>query len=634
MKKQLFYLFTLFLLLSCNQKIHQPPIFHASEPSNVDTFETPDTIYQFNNEKISVHGDLASFKPSYTITPVDSLVYLIQFKIESDFPATPPRFKLRIELPRNNVNNLWSAETWSNKSFFNFPNYDKAASPYGIISAIDENDLNQFTYSCKDNNKTKFLAQYVEERSDTLFFYLDFFSDNPPITDITDYDAEVRVDLRQINYTKVIADVAKWKVKEQLKRIDNNRKNIREPIYSAWYPMHRNIPIPNLTRQLDSISNYGFKSMLIDDGWQSLVSSKIDSLGNWDASEMNEMLDFISKSKERNFQVYLWYSLPFSGGNPKIINRFKDKFIRYRAPRQIYVIDPRYPDVRKHLTHIYKNMLVKWEVDGFWFDFINDFYPDENVMLKEDLGRDFIAVYKAIDTLLVDMKTQLKYIQPNLFFSQSIHTAGPSRFNYQTSLSGFVGIRNIQSVKEKMVNNRILFGENSPFMEVMAIDSEDTPIQIALKFQSILFEVPHLSFFPATISPENQTALHFWLNYWRNNSHILLDGEFAPLSPSKAYPIIKSKGANKEIIVSYNHLRAIHFPAKMPKQLDIINSTPEKYITVLHPKSEERYQYQIFDACGKVKNSGVYKFKKSRNKLSIPPGGIIQLKVIFDKVYK
>ncbi|MCL3782481.1 hypothetical protein EMN47_19025 [Prolixibacteraceae bacterium JC049] len=630
MRKELLNLILIILVISCSQKVTELPTFEGDIRTEIQEEEgnvsSKLSLYQFDREKISLHGQMGSFTPHYSVHEIDSFIYLIKFQIESDFPAIPPQFKMKLAFPRKDIYTLWSSETWSNNSYFNLPNYDKAATPYGIVSAITKEDKNRFTYTCKDDNNDKFLALFVEEKVDTMYFNLNFFVDNPPVTNILDYDAEIRIDLRNVNYVEAIADAASWRIEQKIGRMGDERIKMREPIYSSWYPMHRNIPVENLTREMDSIASYGFKSLLIDDGWQSLVKSKIDTLGNWDAGEVEDMFHFIDKGKEKGFQVYLWYSLPFTGGNPKVLKRFKDKFVRYRAPRQIYVIDPRYPDVRSYLIDVYSNMLEKWNIDGFWFDFINDYYPDENVVLKKDMGRDLIGVFKAVDTLLVEIKNELKFIHPDVFFGQNLHAAGPARSNYQSSLTGFVGVQSAGIVREKMVNNRLLFGRYTPFMEIMGIDAEDTPEQVALKFQSILFEIPHLSFFPMTISPSVHSTLHFWLDYWRYNKQLLLDGTFRPLKPAKGYPVIQCSKNNKTLFVNYDALQIIELPREMPETLDIINSTTKNYLQISHFPDESQLRYEVYDATGKMRSSGIYKLKKPDHEFIVPPAGLLRFK--------
>ena len=52
---------------------------------------------------------------------------------------------------------------------------------------------------------------------------------------------------------------------------------------------------------------------------------------------LRRWLLFPDKIKNMGLKYYMWYSLPFKGGNPLISQKFEGKYIRYKAPRQLYV---------------------------------------------------------------------------------------------------------------------------------------------------------------------------------------------------------------------------------------------------------------------------------------------------------
>ena len=110
--------------------------------------------------------------------------------------------------------------------------------------------------------------------------------------------------------------------------------------------------------------------------------------------------------------------------------KFEGKYIRYRAPRQMYVLDPRYPEVRKFLVSTYANFLSQWKFDGYWFDFLKGFYPKEGAVVDEDKGRDFASIELAVDTLYSDMEARLKAINPKIFLGQKFPIVGPNLISY------------------------------------------------------------------------------------------------------------------------------------------------------------------------------------------------------------
>ena len=323
--------------------------------------------------------------------------------------------------------------------------------------------------------------------------------------------------------------------------------------------------------------------------------------------------------------LYLWYSIPFIGGNPVVLKKFEGKYIRYRAPRQMYVLDPRYPEVRKHLVSTYANFLSEWHFDGYWFDFLKGFYPQEGALIEDDKGRDFVAIDLAVDTLYADMEARLKSINPNIFLGQKFSIVGPNLASYQNFLTGFVGVEKTQVVREKMVNNRLLYGKYTPFMEVVAINPREKPTEVALKIQSVLFGNPYLSFYISTLPQDVKQTVRFWLDYWKKNYNVLFEGSFEPMQVSRFYPVVKVESAEKIIYTVYEDY-TINLPVELNKVIDIINSKASEEINLLSGKSGLEYNFETFNCIGISTKKGILKTKgKNSIGLSIPAGGFIRI---------
>jgi alpha-galactosidase len=397
------------------------------------------------------------------------------------------------------------------------------------------------------------------------------------------------------------------------------------PVFSTWYPMHRNIPLENITRELDSLKTYHFKSVLVDDGWQALVKMKIDTAYLYEENSFKTMNLFKQKCLSMGLPLYLWYSYPFMGGNPVVLKKFDGKYIRYRAPRQMYVLDPRYADVRKYLVSTYANFLNAWQFDGYWFDFLKGFYPKEGAIIDEDKGRDFVSIDLAVDTLYAAMEARLKAIKPNIFMGQVFPVVGPNLVSYQNFLTGFVGVENTQVVREKMVNNRLLYGKYTPFMEVVAINPRESAEDIARKLQSVLFGNPYLSFYVSTLPEESKQTIKFWLEYWKKNYSVIFDGNFEPFQVSRFYPAIRVDNEQKTIyMVSEDY--TINLPATLNKTIDVINSKVTGNIQFMLSRPGVQYNYEIFNCKGASTEKGILKSKgKNLFDVVVPTAGFIRI---------
>jgi len=585
----------------------------------------PGDIYVFSKSKIHVEGALQPFEASIDIKEQGLQKYILSIYLHSAFAATPPSFQVSVKFPKEKINQIWNSKTWSNKSFFSIPSYDRAAAGFSIISGLTVNDQNQITFTCKDAYKAKFVSSNIREEHDSIVFSLGFFEDNPPLSALQDYQAEVLVDFRNVHFSKAVYDASSWFLDDEFKKgvVSVDTTNI--PVYSTWYPMHRNIPLENITRELDSLKTFHFKSVLVDDGWQALVHMKVDTAYSYEADSYKTMGLFRKKCTDMNMPLYLWYSIPFIGGNPVVLKKFDGKYIRYRAPRQMYVLDPRYPDVRNYLVSTYSNFLKEWQFDGYWFDFLKGFYPKEGAVIDQDKGRDFMSIDLAVDSLYSEMKKRLNALKPNIFMGQFFPVVGPNLVSYQNFLTGFVGVENTQVVREKMVNNRLLYGEYTPFMEVVAISQHDSEVDIARKLQSVLFGNPYLSFYVSTLSEASKKTIRFWLDYWKRNHDVLFDGNFEPIQVARFYPVIKAEAEKKMIYMQYEDY-TINLPVKLSKTIDVINSKLTGNVQFLMVNPSDQYHYEIFDCKGLSIEKGIVKSKnKNLVDFMVPFAGFIRI---------
>jgi len=582
-------------------------------------------LYVFNKSKIHVEGVMSPFEATVDIKELGLHKYVLNIYLHSAYAATPPAFNVSVKFPKDKINQLWNSKTWSNKSYFSIPSYDRAAANFSIISGLTINDQNQVTFACKDVYKAKFVSSNIKEESDSIVFSLGFFEDNPPLSNLQDYQAEVLVDFRNIHFSKAIYDASSWFLEDEFKKGVVSVDTTNVPVFSTWYPMHRNIPLENITRELDSLKTYHFKSVLVDDGWQALVKMKIDTAYLYEESSFKTMNLFKQKCLSMELPLYLWYSYPFIGGNPVVLKKFDGKYIRYRAPRQMYVLDPRYADVRKYLVSTYVNFLNVWQFDGYWFDFLKGFYPKEGAIIDEDKGRDFVSIDLAVDTLYAAMEARLKAIKPNIFMGQVFPVVGPNLVSYQNFLTGFVGVENTQVVREKMVNNRLLYGKYTPFMEVVAINPRESAEDIARKLQSVLFGNPYLSFYVSTLPETSKQTIKFWLDYWKKNYSVIFDGNFEPFQVSRFYPAIRVDNEQKTIyMVSEDY--TINLPASLNKTIDVINSKVTGNIQFMLSRPGVQYNYEIFNCKGESTEKGILKSKgKNLFDVVVPTAGFIRI---------
>lgn len=582
-----------------------------------------DITPEFSLNQVEVTGNVQPFNTEIRVDTIDEFKYIINLSLYTDFPSALPSFQFNIKYPLKLVDVLWSSRTWSNQSFINIPNYSRLQSDYNVVSALSQNNKNRLTLATFDNFEGRYTGIDIQRDADSIVFSMNYFQHSVPDAELLEYKTQIFVNLCDTVYSDAIRECAQWRLDKQdhssLKKVDLSLL----PVYSMWYPLSRNIPVENVTYYFDSIASMGFRSVLFDDGWQDVVSFNVDTAGVWDPSETVVVKEFMNMVHEKDMKVALWYSKPFIGAHNYVFKRFEGYYVQYITSSQP-ILDIRYPRVRDYLVDMYKNILSEWGVDAVLFDFLNGYYPDEHIIVTEDRGRDFVSVRKALDSLRTRMRDELVYNNPEIEISQSFPSVGPLHTSNSKTINGFLGTTVLNDVREKLVNNRLMYGEYSPFMEVMGIHPRDPALEVALKFQSILYGTPYLSFFSYTLSEELRETVNFWVRYWIANKEILLQSDFKALNPVQRYSILKAGTERKQIITVYGRVSYVDMGYFSFETADVINSSGYPQIT-LYGTPTGKIDYITYNHSGVYQDRGTLRFRRDFAEVDVPKGGFVRL---------
>lgn len=603
-------------------------VFIACSPKGVNNVEVEHQSnllenITFSMDYVSVVGDVQPFNTEIVIDSLGNNKFILNVNLYTDFPSSLPKFELHIKYPRKLIFSLWSSRTWSNMSYLNLPNYSRLQSDYNIVAALTRDSRNRIAFASFDDFKSKYTQIDVKELGDSLLFSFNFFNNAVPDAEVLEYKAKILIDLSNDQFSNAIRETAQWRLDQEKHESVTKVDVSLMPVYSVWYPMDRNIPLENITYYFDSIASMGFRSILFDDGWQNVVRFEVDTSGMWDPSKINIVKEFMDRARETNMKVALWYSHPFVGANNYVFKKFDGKYLQYRTSSQP-VLDIRYPEVREYLAQMYSKIAMEWGVDGIWFNFLNGFYPDEQIIVTDDKGRDYVSVRKALDSLRTLMAYEMMYQQPDISINQTYPAVGPLHSSNTKTISGFLGTTVLNDVREKMVNNRLMYGEYSPFMEVMGVHPKDKAEDVAKKFQSILYANPYLSYFSYTLPEDVRQTIKFWIQYWKSNVNYLIESDFNAYNPVQRYTTICAGNEKKQILTIYNRVEPFDFGYFNFEMADVINSS-ELTIISLKGKPTGKVDYISYNHKGDYHNRGTLKFKLDIASIEIPVGGYARL---------
>ena len=239
--------------------------------------------------------------------------------------------------------------------------------------------------------------------------------------------------------------------------------------------------------------------------------------------------------------------MPFCGKKSQAYQVFKGKFLTENH-RWAPVFDPRYPEVRNYLIQTYVNAVTSYDLDVLKLDFIDEFkvYPDTDLSLAN--GRDYANVNKAVDRLLMDVGSELKSIKPDIGIEFRQKYIGPAMRRFGNMFRAFDCPNDPVSNRIRIADVKLLCGETAVHSDMLTWHRTEKVELAAIQVLNGIFAVPQISIMLGEYPDTHLKMIAFYIQYWRQNVDILLNGQFYAFNPLANYPILKSYKDGQSII--------------------------------------------------------------------------------------
>lgn len=579
---------------------------------------------------VEVEGSLENFKLDVKTEEIEKDLFHATFRLTSDQSELPPEFSIKWYLPYIDIAGQWKTSSNADKSVppdwttsRNVTSFVTYHAP--VMSLFGYENKNRLTFACSDALNTLVIKCGVREEDARVYNVIKFFTEKP--SRIQEYDVIVRFDKREIPYYTALNDVSKWWASLDGFKPANVPDEARLPLYSTWYSYHQSVNEDKLLEECKVARQFGCKSIIIDDGWQTLDTNRgYAYTGDWKAERMTSMREFIESVHALGMKVLLWYSVPFIGENSKNYEHFKNKFLRYREADRWGRLDPRFPEVREFIINTYVQAMKDWGLDGFKLDFIDQFRVYEETVLEADDGKDIASVYVAVDKLMTDIITELIKINPDILIEFRQNYIGPLMRKYGNMFRASDCPNSAFLNRHRTTQIKLLCGNTAVHAD-MIMWNYNEPVELAaMQYTNIMFSVPQISVQLKKIPSNHLKMLKFLTQYWIENREVLLDGKFAALYPESSYPILISSGKNKVIAGVYDNL--VLDMEKFPfDNLDVINGKGTDYVAIKVPADFDA-EVRIYNCIGEEMSSERIHFDKGINQLNAPVSGIIKIEKI------
>lgn len=535
-------------------------------------------------------------------------------------------FKFKWSFPMNGFMYRWTPDcklgrntvmSWEKK------NSSMISSSAPLCSFYDGSSLNHYTWSLSECAKLVHYQSGVYEENGEIECTFEL-----PVKQYTNLDyasVSIRIDKRNIPMCDAVKSVSEWWEFDCGMPSAYVPETAKENVYSFWYSYHQNISAKMIEDECRRAKELGFDVCIVDDGWQTDDSNKgYAYCGDWEVavSKIPDMVSHIKTVHDMGMKYILWYSVPFMGPKSKRYNEFKDKTLCFQTGNDTTVLDPRYKEVRDYLINIYKNSLLKWDLDGFKLDFIDEWRELDDGIPQYNSNMDIPVLYDAVDTFMTDVMRELKSIKPNIMLEFRQKYIGPNMRKYGNMFRVTDCPNDILSNRVGVLDLRMLMGNSAVHSDMLMWHKDETPEMAALQIISVIFGVMQYSQRIEELSEETLKMTKFWNNFMKEHRELLLNAPLMVYEPQLLYTWAKAVKENECIAVVYTPDKCIK--PDMVDTVYLVNGSETKRILA---EISGTYSVNILNCCGETVDEKIIS-AKGITEISVPIGGIVVLKSV------
>lgn len=581
-----------------------------------------------NEKGLQIYTDIeldCSYKFSESDKSIKEYAFDLKWNLDEVKKSKSASVELRFIVPDINSQYIWTPmcgtkrfvdAEWRTKNPVMMTN----SAPVACI--FNEEEENILTIACSETKKVTRLEIGVDERSSYLFGKIKL--ELKQYTNADSLTVKVLVNERKEMYFESIDRVRVWWEEKSSMTPAEVPDFAKDAMYSSWYSFHQDFTDKSIESECEEAKKCGFKSIIVDDGWQTdVVGEGYSTCGDWEVaqSKIPDMAEHVKRVHDIGLKYILWFSIPFVGYKSKNWDKFKNKVL-YKIDRlSAGILDPRYPDVREFLIKTYENALKKYDLDGFKLDFIDRFLivDEENNKITDEM--DYVCVQEAADALMTEVMKRLRKIKSDVLIEFRQAYIGPNMRKYANMFRVSDCPNDYVSNRIGICDLRLLSGNTAVHSDMLMWNSDEKTEIAARQILNVIFGTIQVSVKLENLSEEHKKMLDFWIDFALKNKETLLNSQFYAKEPQNLYPVITAFDKSTEITGIYAKNKVVNVSDK--KNIKIINASNSDEVYLKFEK-ERSADITVKNCMGELAEKRSVKFQKGVNTVKIPQSGIME----------
>ncbi|GLW56701.1 glycoside hydrolase family 36 protein [Kitasatospora phosalacinea] len=320
-----------------------------------------------------------------------------------------------------------------------------------------------------------------------------------------------------------------------------------EPVFCTWYALHLAMTSADVERLAELAAPLGFRSLIVDDGWQTDERTRsYATTGDWQPAphDFPDFAGHVRRIQDLGLAYLLWHAAPFVGDRSAAAERLAGHTLAHLPLLETFLLDPRSPTVRAHQVERLAAAVEQHGADGLKIDFVDAFARRPAPGAAPDTASpeaDCATVAEGVQKLLAALDARLRAARPDVLVEHRQDYTGPGLWPYATMVRATDCPLGAVENRVRTADLRLTAGPLAVHADPLTWHPRESPEQIAVLLQSVLFATAQVSVDLTAQDAEQLTALAFWLSIMKEHRDLLQRSELRPHRPELAYPVIEAR---------------------------------------------------------------------------------------------
>ncbi|WP_219825310.1 glycoside hydrolase family 36 protein [Nonomuraea typhae] len=391
----------------------------------------------------------------------------------------------------------------------------------------------------------------------------------------------------------------------------------RVPVYSTWYGFSQAVEAAAVEEEARLAAELGCGVVIVDDGWQEKGNGRgYAGVGDWrpDVTKFPDLAGHVARVQALGLTYMLWVAPLLLGAEADCFDRLAQYAPASGGSPGARVLDPRHPEVRRHVVETCARLVRDYGLDGLKIDFLDE----AMVYAGKPAHGDVTDVGVAMRLLLTEVRQALG---PGKLTELRQPYTGPGMAGFGTMLRADDCPADAVANRVRTIDVGLLAVGGAVHADMLMWDPAAPPASAARQLIGALHAVPQISARLAGLSADHRAMLRFWLAQWRRLRPLLLDGEVEPGRPDELYPVVRAERGDA-CVITVSAARVAALDTARHRKITLVNGTaaPRLVLEVTGPGGA--FATVVHDAAGRIIERAERRLEPGLSVLSVPPSGL------------